>query len=103
MVVTIPLKKTCSLSRFGYKLASGQAKRRASLRQAMAAYGSKYTIHKLSVLRTYRKARSTPEMKKAYDVLDEDIKYVQRTRDRMSSANRTKNKATKYPKGKSYC
>lgn len=105
--VKIPLRKTCSLARFGYALDTSTTKRRQSLRQAVQAYGSRYVIQKLTVLRTYRKARNTPAKRKAYDVLDTDISYVQRYRNAMNTETRSKNletsRAYATKKKKSYC
>lgn len=87
----IPLKKTCSLSRFGYTLRTPTKKRHEILIRAIKAYGSQYVIHKLTVLRTYRKKSPSSE---AYKTLDADIRFVQSFRNAMSNARRRQNKAT---------
>jgi len=84
----IEIKKTCSLSRFEYALASPVKKRQQALRKSVHAYGSGYVIKKLVVLRTYRKGSSAFE--RQYDILDQDIRYVQRYRDAMSDVARKK-------------
>jgi hypothetical protein len=82
------VKKTCSLSRFGYALAKPAEKRQLALRKSVRAYGSGYVIRKLVVLRTYRK--SNPNLQKQYNTLTKDIAYVQAFRDAMSQSARQK-------------
>lgn len=105
----IPLRKTCSLARFGYSLDSNHLTRQQSLRKAVKAYGSRYVIQKLSVLRTYRKSRNTTWKRKQYAALDKDIAYTQLYRDAMSNAARAKDLARSRaysslkPSNKMYC
>jgi hypothetical protein len=109
MNVRIPLRETCSLSRFSYALSRTKERRQASLRKAVGAYGSKYVIHKLTVLRTYRKARDTPSKRQQYTVLNKDIAYVQCYRDAMSDSARARDlrRSREYeklsPANKMYC
>lgn len=80
--------------------------RQKSLVRAVKAYGSQYVIHKLTVLRTYRKRDPTSAH---YRAVDADVAFVQRFRDAMSNAQRHKNKATAAayraldPKNKVFC
>lgn len=92
MGVQIELKKTCSLSKHGYALKLSVVKRHRALKAAMAEYGSAYVIQKLNVLAIYRK--NNPKLKAALNILQQDIGYVQKTRNAMSTANRTKNLKT---------
>jgi hypothetical protein len=89
--VKIPLRKTCSLSRFGYTLDTPSKDREKMLIRAVKAYGSRYVIHKLTVLRTYRKKQPTSAQ---YKALDTDIRFVQSFRNAMSNIQRQKNKNT---------
>jgi hypothetical protein len=106
---TIQLKKTCSLIRFNYHLDHAMAKRRASLRNAVAEYGSSYVIKKLVVLRMYRESMDTNAKKTQYNKLDSDIRYVQRYRNSMSPDARLADldKTRRYgklpPSKKSFC
>lgn len=88
MAATIPLKQTCSLARFKYSLSSPAEARQRALRRAVKAYGSRYVIQKLNVLRTYRKGMDTPWKRRQYRQLDSDLRYVQRYRDAMSDTAR---------------
>lgn len=105
----IPLKKTCSLSRYGYVMATSKYNRQKSLDKAIASYGSRYVIQKLVVLRTYRKSRKTPRLDREWNKLTSDISYVQKKRDKMSSKNResdlkrSRSYAKKNAANKMYC
>ena len=105
----IPLKKTCSLSRYGYVMAKSKDKRQKSLNKAIASYSSRYVIQKLVVLRTYRKSRKTPRLKREWNKIDRDIMYVQKKRDSMSPKNRARDlkRSREYTKknaaNKMYC
>ncbi|MFZ9526986.1 MAG: hypothetical protein ACO27L_03560 [Schleiferiaceae bacterium] len=92
--VKIELKKTCTLARFGYRLRSTKADRRKALVRAIKAYGSRYVIQKLVVLRTYRKAKRTPTDRRFYRALDADIRAVQAIRDGMTATARSRDLAT---------
>lgn len=87
----VTIKKTCSLSRFGYALDQSRQKREKALRKAVREYGSGYVIKKLVVLRTYRK--DSLEFEKQYNTLNSDIQYVQKFRDAMSDSARQKDLA----------
>lgn len=91
------LKKTCTLTRFDYRLKHGVTARRKALRRAIAAYGSGYTIRKLVLLRTYMK-----RLPKHAAKLTDDIGFVQRVRDRMPATKRAADKK-KRPVPRSYC
>jgi hypothetical protein len=91
------LKKTCTLTRFGYALAKPVGARQKALRKAVDAYGSSYTIKKLVLLRTYMKRQATHAAK-----LTTDIGFVQRVRDAMPAARRAADKKKK-PVPRSYC
>lgn len=100
----IPLRKTCTLSRFGYSLDTPRKDREKMLIRAVKSYGSRYVIHKLTVLRTYRKKDPTSA---SYKTLDSDIRFVQSFRNAMSDIQRQKNKETaeayKQDPKKSFC
>jgi len=59
--------------------------------RAVKAYGSQYVIHKLTVLRTYRKSKPKSSQ---YTTLNGDIRFVQSFRNAMSTNNRQANKDT---------
>jgi hypothetical protein len=80
------------LSKHGYALDAGVAKRRRALKAAVAEYGSSYVIKKLNVLAIYRK--NDPKMKSHFSTLQADIAYVQRVRNGMSASKRTHNLET---------
>jgi hypothetical protein len=82
------MKKTCSLSRFGYALDKSSDQREKALRKATREYGSGYVIKKLVLLRTYRK--DTADFHNQYVLLNQDITYVQQWRDAMSASARQK-------------
>jgi hypothetical protein len=87
--VKIRLRKTGSLSMFGYKLRTRSASiRQKALRLAVEHWGSAYVIRKLNVLAIYRKRKEPEHLQRAL----EDMAYVQRLRDRMSDQNRNANK-----------
>lgn len=86
--VKITLRKEGTLSRFGYRLVQANAAlRREALRQAVAYWGSSYVIKKVTVLATYRK-NGKNKIKTQYRRARDDIRYVQRYRDRMSNEER---------------
>lgn len=92
MVVKIHLKKSGSLSKYGYALASSITQRHRAIAAAVAEYGSAYVIKKLNVLAVYRK--NNPKLSAHLKILRQDIAYVQKLRNAMSKATRLKNLAT---------
>jgi len=93
------MKKTGSLSKYGYHLKEPRAAtRRAALNNAMESYGSAYLIHKLSALATYRKRSSTAggsaRSQRAHALAN--IAYVQRRRNRLSASERAADKKKKH-------
>jgi hypothetical protein len=89
MVVKIPLKKSCSLSKHGYALSASTRQRHKALAAAIADYGSSYVIKKLNVLAIYRK--NNPKLKDDVKTLHQDIAYVQKVRDALSKTERAQN------------
>lgn len=79
--VVIVLKKNCSLSKHGYAIGSGIAKRHRALKAAVEEFGASYVIKKLNVLAIYRKNNVTKLHH--YVTLRDDIKFVQRYRNKL--------------------
>lgn len=91
--VIIPLEKTGSLSKHGYRLIDGSASRRhAALNKAIEEFGTAYVIRKLSVLAVYRKNPGKNKRKALHGArAKENIKYVQKVRSHLSPQRRQEN------------
>ncbi len=92
MSVIIKLKRNCSLSKHGYALDASEMKRHRALRAAVTEFGTSYVIKKLNVLAIYRK--NDPKKKFQLGVLCNDIAYIQKRRDAMTSQARNVNLQT---------